>query len=95
MKTRKVEWAWPGHIPRGKITVIDGDPGLGKSVITTDLAARILLSNNNHAPLEVDRGPAKPEQFSLPHSGEHREREKHFEFWIVRDCYQCLLLLSS
>lgn len=35
-----VEWVWPGHIPRGALSIIDGDPGDGKSVMTIDLAAR-------------------------------------------------------
>ena len=26
-----VTWIWSGRIPRGKVTVLDGDPGLGKS----------------------------------------------------------------
>ena len=36
-----VEWLWPRRIPKGKITVLDGDPDNGKSVLTTDLAARV------------------------------------------------------
>jgi RecA-family ATPase len=36
-----VEWLWPGRLPLGKLAVLDGDPGLGKSVITLDLAARV------------------------------------------------------
>jgi hypothetical protein len=36
-----VQWLWPGRIPLGKLTVLDGDPGLGKSLITLDLAARV------------------------------------------------------
>lgn len=35
-----VEWVWPGYVPRGALTIIDGDPGDGKSVLTLDLAAR-------------------------------------------------------
>lgn len=41
VEPEKVEWLWDGRIPRGKITVIDGDPGLGKSAFSTDLAARV------------------------------------------------------
>lgn len=41
VKPEIVEWLWEGRIPLGKITVLDGDPGLGKSVITMDLAARV------------------------------------------------------
>lgn len=42
----RVEWLWPRRIPKGKITVLDGDPDNGKSVLTTDLAARITAGLN-------------------------------------------------
>lgn len=35
------EWLWPGRIPLGAITMLDGDPGLGKSLVTLDLIARV------------------------------------------------------
>ena len=38
---RPVEWLWPGWIPLGKLTVLDGDPGVGKSTLLLDLAARL------------------------------------------------------
>lgn len=38
---KRVQWLWPGYIPAGKVTVWDGDPGLGKSVAACDIAARI------------------------------------------------------
>jgi len=41
IRAEKVEWLWKGRIPLGKLTILDGDPGLGKSVITMDLAARV------------------------------------------------------
>lgn len=36
-----IHWLWQGYIPAGKLTLIDGDPGDGKSTLTLDLAARI------------------------------------------------------
>ena len=36
-----VRWLWPGYIPLGKLTVLDGDPALGKSTLLLDLAARV------------------------------------------------------
>jgi len=36
-----VEWVWRDYLPLGKITVIDGDPGLGKSTVVADLTARV------------------------------------------------------
>jgi len=38
--TKAVEWMWRGRIPEGKLTMFDGDPDLGKSVVTMDIAAR-------------------------------------------------------
>lgn len=35
----EVRWLWPGRIPFGKLTVLDGDPQLGKSLITVAIAA--------------------------------------------------------
>jgi len=34
-------WLWPGWLPKGKITLFEGDPGLGKSFVTLDLCARL------------------------------------------------------
>jgi hypothetical protein len=41
VKPEQVRWWWPGWLPVGKVAVLDGDPGLGKSGITLDIAARI------------------------------------------------------
>src|SRR5262245_4466592 len=36
-----IEWLWPGILPRGKLALLDGDLGMGKSLITIDLIARL------------------------------------------------------
>ncbi len=36
-----VSWLWPGRIALGKLTLVAGDPGLGKSFLTLDIAARL------------------------------------------------------
>ena len=36
-----VAWLWEPYLPRGKLVVLDGDPGTGKSFVTLDLAARV------------------------------------------------------
>jgi AAA domain len=41
IEPRPVSWLWKGRIPLGKVTILDGDPGLGKSTLTLDLAARV------------------------------------------------------
>lgn len=41
IKPETLKWLWPGRIPLGKLTLLVGDPGLGKSLATIDVAARI------------------------------------------------------
>ena len=38
---RKLEPVWPGVLWRGKPTLLVGDPGIGKSMATLDIAARV------------------------------------------------------
>src|SRR5690242_15768931 len=50
---KELEWLWRDRVPRGCLTVIDGDPGLGKSALTIELVARITtatkMPGNNRA----------------------------------------------
>ncbi|MCK4627019.1 MAG: AAA family ATPase [Phycisphaerae bacterium] len=41
VKAEPLRWLWPGRFPLGKVSLIAGDPGLGKSLLTLDLAARV------------------------------------------------------
>src|SRR5881398_3739736 len=41
VRPARVEWLWPHYLARGKLALLDGDPGVGKSLITIDLAARL------------------------------------------------------
>lgn len=41
VEAEHVSWLWPGYLPAGKLCLVDGDPGAGKSTITLDLAARV------------------------------------------------------
>ncbi len=41
VRPEPIRWLWSGRIPMGKLTLISGDPGLGKSLITLDVAARV------------------------------------------------------
>jgi len=36
-----VDWLWPGRFARGKYTLVSGEPGLGKTYLMIDCAARI------------------------------------------------------
>ncbi len=41
-----VAWLWPSRIPLGKLTLLAGDPGLGKSKITYEVVARVTTGRN-------------------------------------------------
>lgn len=59
VQPEKVEWLWPGHIPLGKLTIIDGDPSLGKSNLSLDIAARVTTGRDmpdGQAGLEIPYG---------------------------------------
>jgi hypothetical protein len=36
-----VEWLWPGRIPLGRLTLLTGEPGICKSLVALDIAARV------------------------------------------------------
>ena len=38
-----VHWLWNGYVARGKVNLVAGDPGLGKSWATLDVAARVTV----------------------------------------------------
>jgi RecA-family ATPase len=39
--SRDLPWLWPGRIPLGCITLLVSDPGVGKSLLALDIAARV------------------------------------------------------
>src|SRR6266516_4648624 len=39
IETQEVHWLWDKRLPLGKITLLDGDPGMGKSLLAINLAA--------------------------------------------------------
>jgi hypothetical protein len=45
VKPRRVTWLWYQRIPLGKITNVTGEPGLGKSTMMLDLAARVSVGS--------------------------------------------------
>lgn len=48
VRQRRVEWLWYPYIPYGKLTVLQGDPGEGKSTFMLNIAA--LLSRGKEMP---------------------------------------------
>lgn len=54
---RKVEWLWYPYIPYGKITILQGDPGEGKSTFILNIAA--LLTTGQKMPDGTGGGKAQ------------------------------------
>jgi putative DNA primase/helicase len=50
-----VEWLWPGKMALGKLSLIAGEPGLGKSQLTAALAAAVTTSDQ--WPCTQERAP--------------------------------------
>ncbi len=40
IQSQAVQWLWYPYIPYGKITIVQGDPGEGKTTLVLNLAAR-------------------------------------------------------
>lgn len=55
VKAEEVSWVWHPYMPAGRITMLDGDPGLGKSFLMLAVAAK--LTNGE---LMYDNGHPKP-----------------------------------
>lgn len=56
IEARDVRWLWPGRIPFAMLTMLDGDPCKGKSLITLDLAAKL----SRGGPMPFSTGQFEP-----------------------------------
>ena len=71
LRPTSVRWLWPGRIPLGRITLLVGDPGVGKSLLTLDIAARVSSGKPwpDEASAECRMGNAESaSSFPPPHS---------------------------
>ncbi len=66
LETQEIHWLWEKRIPLGKITVLDGDPGMGKSLLAINLAARV--STGQVMP-DASPGQQGPVVFIAPEDG--------------------------
>lgn len=51
IEPKEVKWLWYPYIPYGKLSVIQGDPGEGKSTLVISLVARL----TNGQPMQIGR----------------------------------------
>jgi AAA domain len=45
IEVEDIRWLWPRRLALGKLTMVDGDPNLGKTLMTLDLAVRVAMGN--------------------------------------------------
>lgn len=59
VEPKEVDWLWYPYIPYGKVTIVQGDPGEGKSTFVLNLAAMLTrgaplpYSDKEHEPINV------------------------------------------
>jgi len=70
VETREQQWLWPGRIPLSDLTLLAGDPGVGKSLLALDLAARITRGTPWPDANGNSDNPASPIS-PIPHSALH------------------------
>ena len=56
VKPKPINWLWQDRIPLGKITILVGDTGLGKTSLAIDVAARLTTGR----PMPLCGGSTKP-----------------------------------
>lgn len=44
--TKPIKWLYPGKIPLSKLTILAGDPDVGKTFLTLDIASRVSTGTN-------------------------------------------------
>ena len=55
IEMEEVTWIWPNFLADRKITIVDGMPGVGKSTLTSEIAARI--TTGTPFPNGIERKP--------------------------------------
>jgi hypothetical protein len=69
LEPEKLIWIWPGRVPEGKLVLLGGPPGLGKSQVTAFISA--VVSNGLHWPCDEGRAPQGDVVFMSAEDGIH------------------------
>jgi hypothetical protein len=75
LASENVGWLWPDRIPLGRITLLVSDPGLGKSLLALDIAARVSTGRPwpDHKAATVGRGDRRDQEGESGRRGEGEE----------------------
>ncbi len=76
VEPREVEWLWPGRLPAGMVTVLDGPPGAGKSTLVVDIIARLTRGQSLPNEAGVSRPVADVVLLGHEDSPEHTVRPR-------------------
>src|SRR4051794_6739662 len=56
VEPEKINWLWHPLIPYGMLTIMEGDPGVGKSYLAMHIAAQISMGGSLPAVEDLERG---------------------------------------
>jgi hypothetical protein len=68
--SQPISWLSPGRLALGKLAILDGDPGLGKSLVTLDLCARLSTGRPFCTPAEDSVGSGDARRALVAGSGD-------------------------
>lgn len=54
LEMKPVNWLWPGWLPRGKLVLLGGNPGVGKTTLACSIVA--IETSGGHWPFSMNRG---------------------------------------
>src|SRR5262249_39371673 len=57
VQPERVDWLWKPYLPLGKLALLEGDPGTGKSTLTATLAAHVTTGRPFPGEAGTDREP--------------------------------------
>ena len=66
LKSNPIQWLWPNRIARGKLTLLAGAPGAGKSALATTIVAAVTTGGS--FPCEEGRAPYGSALIVCPHA---------------------------
>jgi hypothetical protein len=72
----EVDWLWPGRLPAGMITVLDGPPDIGKSTVIVDIISRLTTGRPFPDESQGSRSAADVVLLGYEESPEHTVRPR-------------------
>jgi AAA domain-containing protein/DnaB helicase-like protein len=79
VEREEVRWLWPGRVPLGMLTLLIGDPGVGKSLLTATLAALVSRAGRDVLLLNAEDHRGAVLRPRLESAGADLDRVHHIE----------------